>query len=99
MTPAFLSALWAPTFWMILRPFAERFILRCFLSSGTKIFFFWMLAFRRRFPVGLNCVARVRFEYPPPVCPDLPVITHSFAICRGYINTYRRIMQYPVCVC
>jgi len=29
---------------------------------------------RRTLPVGLNCVARVRLEYRPPICVLLPVI-------------------------
>ena len=45
-----------------------------------KSVFFCKLTWRRRAPVGLNFVARVRLEYPPPTRERLPVIIHSFAI-------------------
>ena len=50
------------------------------LSSGMKTVFFWRLTWLRFLPVGLNFVARVRLEYPPPTRDRLPVIAHSLAI-------------------
>lgn len=49
-------------------------------SSGTKIFFFWIFTYRRRFPPGLNCVARVRLEYVPPFIELFCVIAQTFDI-------------------
>lgn len=41
---------------------------------------FWRFAWRRTFPVGLNWVARVRFEYRPPTWVVFPVIAQLRAI-------------------
>lgn len=80
MIPAFLSTLNAPFLLMVLIALVERVKAYVFPVSGTKIRFFCKFAFCRRFPVGLNWVARTRFEYPPALLLDLPVIAHSFAI-------------------
>lgn len=61
-------------------PRAERVTRTDRLSSGMKIFFVCMFAYLRLFPVGLNCVARVRFEYPPTTRELLFVTGHTFAI-------------------
>src|ERR1035437_744870 len=42
--------------------------------------FFCRLGYRRTDPVGLNCVARVQFEYPPPIREPTFVIAHTLAI-------------------
>jgi len=59
---------------MVLRAEVERLKEIVLLSSGMKILFLWMLGFLVFLPVGLNCVARVRFEYPPPTIVFLFVI-------------------------
>src|SRR3989344_8941216 len=59
---------------MVLMPLAERVREMDFCNSGIKIFFFWKLAERLNLPQGLNCVARVRLEYRPPMSDDFFVI-------------------------
>ena len=83
MIDAFLSVAYAPRFAMVFSARAETVSVMCLLSSGMKIFLFWRLAFRRTLPTGLYCVARVRFEYPPPTRDDLPVMAHTLAIVIG----------------
>ena len=65
---------------MVFKARAERMSVMYFPVSGIKIFRVWRLAFRRTLPQGLNCVARVRFEYLPPTRVDLPVTAHCLAI-------------------
>lgn len=80
MMPAFLRVAYAPRLPMVLSAFAERVSDTVLLSSGTNTFRFWRFAERRTLPQGLNCVARVRFEYRPPIKVDFPVTAHSRAI-------------------
>lgn len=40
----------------------------------------WRLGWRRRLPIGLNCVARTRLEYPPPTCDPFSHTVHCLAI-------------------
>src|SRR3989344_1696785 len=47
-------------------------------NSGIKRRFFWRFGYFRTLPVGLNLVARVRLEYPPPTIEPFLVITHIF---------------------
>ena len=49
-------------------------------SSGTKIRFFCRFGLRIVLPHGLNCVARVRLLYLPPIWVFFPVMSHCFAI-------------------
>jgi len=63
---------------MVRMPLVDTFMVTDLLSSGTKIFFFCKLRFFLDFPVGLNWVARVRFEYPPPTIEPFFVIAHVF---------------------
>lgn len=65
---------------MVLIALVERVKVKDLLSSGTKIFFLCKLANFLVLPQGLNWVARVRFEYLPPIWLDLPVIAHFFAM-------------------
>jgi hypothetical protein len=71
ITPAFFKVRKAPFLLIVLMPFAESTRVMDFLSSGMYIFFFWKLADRRTLPQGLNCVARVRLLYRPPMSDDL----------------------------
>ena len=80
MRPAFLRVAYAPRFLIVLSPLVEMVIEMFLLSSGMNIERLWRFTWRRRLPVGLNCVARVRFEYPPPMRDRLPVISHTRAI-------------------
>jgi len=80
MRPAFFSIWNDPLFLIVLSPLADTLTVIFFPSSGIKSVFFWMFTWRRREPVGLNLVARVRLEYPPPTRLLLLVITHVFAI-------------------
>lgn len=50
------------------------------LSSGTKTFFFCRFGYLLFLPVGLNLVARVRLEYPPPTTVPLFEILHTLVI-------------------
>src|SRR3989338_3134833 len=84
-SPAFLRVRYAPRFRIVLRPFADTLIVIFLPSSGMKSVFFWRFTRRRRAPVGLNLVARVRLEYPPPTRDFLPVMTHSFAIVSAIV--------------
>src|SRR3989344_7564397 len=72
--------MYAPRFFIVFRPLAETVMVIFLLSSGMKSVFFWRLIWRRRLPVGLNLVARVRLEYPPPTWERLPVMSHVLAI-------------------
>src|SRR3989338_9260027 len=79
-SPAAFRVRYAPRFFIVFRPLAETVMVIFLLSSGMKSVFFWRLIWRRRLPVGLNFVARVRLEYPPPTWDDLPVISQTLAI-------------------
>ena len=80
MIPACLRVVKAPFFWIVLMAFVERIRMMDLFNSGIKILFFWRLAKRLPFPQGLNCRARVLFEYLPPIIDDLPVTAHTLAI-------------------
>lgn len=82
MMPAFLRVAYAPFLRRVFKPFADAVKVTFLPISGTNTVFFWRLTWRRRFPVGLNCVARVRLEYPPPTIDVLPVMSHFLAITR-----------------
>lgn len=56
----------------------ERVSVKDLFNSGTKIFFLCKLANFLVLPQGLNWVARVRFEYLPPIFEDFPVIAQTF---------------------
>jgi len=64
----------------------ERVRVKDLLSSGTKIFFLCKLANFLVLPQGLYWVARVRFEYLPPIWDDLPVIAHALAITANMLS-------------
>src|SRR3989344_3473650 len=49
-------------------------------NSGIKRRFFWRFGYFRTLPVGLNLVARVRLEYPPPTIEPFLVMAHTFFI-------------------
>ncbi len=70
---------------MVFIAFAERRRTNVLFNSGINILFFCKLGLRALFPVGLNCVARVRFEYPPPTIGFLPVISHFLAISGKHV--------------
>ena len=78
--PAFFRVIYAPRFFIVLRPLVETLTVIFLPSSGMKMVFFCKLTWRRRLPVGLNLVARVRLEYPPPTWDFLPVISQTRAI-------------------
>lgn len=78
---------------MVFSPLVEATTLTDFLSSGTKIFFFWRFGFTRLFPVGLNWVARTRLLYPPTTLVPLLVIGQIFAIDKGYAIITLTYMQ------
>src|ERR1700739_14930 len=82
--PAALRVWYAPRFFIVLRPFAETLTVIFLPSSGMKRVLRCRLIWRRRLPVGLNLVARVRLEYPPPTRDFLPVMSHTRAIVRRY---------------
>lgn len=72
--------MYAPFLAMVLSPLVETLTVTVFSSSGTKIRLFWRFGARLVFPDGLNCVARVRLLYFPPIWVFLPVMSHCFAI-------------------
>ena len=80
--PAFLSVAYAPFLMIVRSPLVETFTVIDLPSSCTNTRFFWRFGARRTFPHGLNCVARVRLLYRPPICVVLPVIWHCRAICE-----------------
>src|SRR3989344_5187271 len=88
--PAFLSVIYAPRFFIVFRPLVETLMVIFLPSSGMKSVFFCMFTWRRRLPVGLNLVARVRLEYPPPTRDRLPVMSQIFAI-----RYFRPVMPAP----
>src|SRR3989338_8639813 len=67
-----------PRFFKVRMPRVETSIFTVLPSSGKKIFFFCKLGYFLTLPVGLNLVARVRLEYPPPTNDFLFDITHVF---------------------
>ena len=69
-----------PFFLMVRIPRVETSILIDLFNSGTKIFFFCRFGYFRTLPVGLNLVARVLFEYPPPIIPLFFDIAHIFTM-------------------
>src|SRR3989344_2555865 len=69
-------------------PRVETSILIDLFNSGTKIFFFCRFGYLRTLPVGLNLVARVLFEYPPPTIELFFVTAHIFILVR---RCYHRI--------
>lgn len=71
---------YAPFFCKVFIPRAERVTRTDLFNSGTKTFLVCIFAYLRLFPVGLNCVARVRFEYPPTTRELFFVTGHTFAI-------------------
>ena len=81
--PAFFKTTYAPRFWMVRIAEVERVSTKVRLSSGTKMRFFCKLGCFLTFPVGLNFVARVRFEYPPATFPPFPVTSQTFDISRA----------------
>lgn len=81
-SPAFLRVRNAPRFFIVFKPLAETVMVIFLPSSGMKRVLVWRLTCRRRLPVGLNLVARVLLEYPPPTWECLPVIAHIRAIRR-----------------
>ncbi len=70
---------------MVLIALVERRNTNVLFSSGTNILFFCKFGFLTLLPVGLNCVARVRLEYPPPTIGFLPVISHFLAISEKHV--------------
>lgn len=72
-------------------PLVETSILTDLFNSGTKIFLFWMLGYFLFLPVGLNLVARVRFEYPPPTIEPFFDILHIFTI--GFLCYHKTHMD------
>ena len=63
---------------MVRKPCTEASTLSVLFNSGIKTLFFWRFKYFRTLPVGLNLVARVRLEYPPPTVEPFLVITHIF---------------------
>src|SRR3989339_1940244 len=49
-------------------------------NSGIKRRFFWRFGYFLPLQVGLNLVARVRLEYPPPTIEPFLVMAHTFFI-------------------
>src|SRR3989344_2151048 len=88
MSLAVLRVACAPCFLMVRRPFIETSTAMVLFNSGTKIRRFWRLALRRTLPVGLNCVARVRLEYRPPIWVDLPVMMQARAIVAACYHVF-----------
>lgn len=84
---AFLRVEYAPFLAMVRRPLVETLMVTVLPSSSTKTRFFWRFGDRLVFPDGLNCVARVRLLYLPPIWVFLPVMSHCFAI-SGAIVAY-----------
>ncbi len=80
MIPAFLSATYAPSLFIVRRPRVEIGRTNVLLSSATKTRRLWMFEYFRTIPVGLNLVARVRLEYPPAIFELFLVIAHVVAI-------------------
>lgn len=81
---------------MVRSPRVETSILRVFPISGTKILVFCKLGYLRFLPVGLNLVARVRLEYPPPTIELFLVIAHVFISvpkCYHRVYSLSSIMQ------
>src|SRR3989344_7585163 len=65
-SPAFLRVRYAPRFRIVFKPFADTLIVIFLPSSGIKRVFFWRFTWRRRAPVGLYFVARVRGRKSTP---------------------------------
>lgn len=81
MSSASFNALRIPFLAIVRIPRVETVRVTFWLSNSGMIYvFFWRFAYRRRFPVGLNFVARTRLEYPPPTIEPFPVISHVRAI-------------------
>jgi hypothetical protein len=95
MRPAFFNVAYAPFLRMVLIASVERVKVIDFWSSGMKIFFFWKFGYLRTIPVGLNWVARVRFEYPPDIFEPLLVTGQTFAMSLGFVS-YRAMVAYTV---
>ncbi len=65
---------------MVRMPRAEISRLTDLFSSGIKSLFFCRFTYFLFLPVGLNLVARVLLEYPPPTIEPFLVMAHTFFI-------------------
>ena len=83
-----------PFFFIVRIPWVEISIFMYLFISETKILFFWRFKCFRTFPVGLNWVARVLLEYPPPLIEPFFVIAHVFIfVFRLSVNNEKKIIE------
>jgi Zn-dependent protease len=80
-----------PRFFIVRRPRVEISILIVLFISGIKSLFFWRFGYFLFLPVGLNLVARVLLEYPPPTIEPFFVIAHTFFI--AFVCYHRSCMS------